>query len=98
MGRSSMKGPPVDKGVHPELRIQLLGEFVVWVGGERIPTEQWKSRRARNLVKLLALAPGHRLHRDQISEILWPGSDPSAATNNFHQSLYAARRVLEPAG
>ena len=53
---------------------------------------------ARNLVKLLALAPGQRLHRDQVCETFWPDSDPSAAANNFHRTLYVARRVLEAHG
>ena len=78
--------------------LQLLGGFVVSVGGVQISEAQWKSRRARSLVKLLALAPGHRLHRDQVIDSLWPESDLSAAANNFHQTLYAARKVLEPAG
>ena len=41
-----------------------------------ISEAQWKSRRARSLVKLLALAPGHRLHRDQVIEALWPEFRP----------------------
>ncbi len=71
-----------------ELRIQLLGKFVVWVGGERIPDERWRLRRASSLVKLLALAHGHRLHRDQVADTLWPDSDLAASANNFHQTLF----------
>jgi len=36
-----------------------------------------------NLIKLLALARGHRLHREQAMEYLWPGLDPEAAANNW---------------
>ena len=86
------------KNIHKTLRIQLLGGFSVSVDGHPIPEEQWKSRRGRSLVKLLALAPAHRLHRDQVIDSLWPDSDLAAAANNFHQTLHAARRVLEPAG
>ncbi len=78
------------------MNIQLLGGFNVRVDGAAIPDTAWKSRRARNLVKLLGLAPGHRLHRDQVIDTLWPDSDLSAAANNFHQTLFAARRVLDP--
>ncbi|MBE3039148.1 MAG: hypothetical protein IMZ62_10100, partial [Chloroflexi bacterium] len=93
-----MKEPSIYKGGQPAIHIQLLGGFAVWVGGEMIPEEQWHSRRARNLVKLLALTPGHRLHRDQIADTLWPDSDLAASANNFHQTLYAARRILGSAG
>ena len=46
------------------------------------------------LVKLLALAPAHRLHREQLMEELWPELDPAAAANNLHQVVHVARRAL----
>ena len=83
----------------PEVvRIELLGGFGVWVGPRVIGEDQWRLRKARSLVKLLALSPGHRLHREQVMETLWPDLDPAAAANNLHQALYGARRVLEPGG
>jgi predicted ATPase len=47
-------------------------------------------------VKLLALAPAHRLHREQLIATLWPDGEPSAAANNLHQALHVARRRLGP--
>jgi DNA-binding SARP family transcriptional activator len=49
------------------------------------------------LVKLLALAPGHRLHREQIMDLLWPGSGRKAASNNLRRVIHTARRILDPA-
>jgi DNA-binding SARP family transcriptional activator len=49
-------------------------------------------------VKLLALSPERRLHREQAMELLWPDRAPDAAANNLHQALYVARRALEGAG
>src|SRR5262249_29482346 len=46
--------------------------------------------------KLLALTPGHRLHREQLLDALWPDLEPEAAVNNLHKTLYVARRTLEP--
>lgn len=86
------------EGKDLQLRIQLLGEFAVWLGSEKIPEERWRLRRTRSLVKLLALAAGHRMHRDQVADTLWPESDPDASANNFHQTLHAARHALEPYG
>jgi predicted ATPase/DNA-binding SARP family transcriptional activator/DNA-binding CsgD family transcriptional regulator len=48
-------------------------------------------------VKLLALAPGHRLHREQVMELLWPDLSRRNASNNLRQALHAARRTLDPA-
>src|SRR5512142_2980104 len=77
------------------LRITLLGGFHLCQGDETIGTEHFRLRKARDLVKLLALAPDHRLHNEQVMELLSPGSDPDAAANSLHQTLHSARKVLE---
>ena len=75
------------------VRVVLMGGFTVSVEGVvRPPT--WRLRKARTVVKLLALAPGHRVHRGVLIEQLWPDTDPAAGANNFHQVLHAARRVI----
>jgi predicted ATPase/DNA-binding SARP family transcriptional activator/DNA-binding CsgD family transcriptional regulator len=79
------------------VRIGLLGGFRVWVGPRLIEEDRWRLRNARSLLKLLALAPGHRLHREQVMETLWPDSGMRKASNNLHQILHAVRRTLEPA-
>ena len=80
------------------VRIHLLGGFRVVVGGRPTPEGAWRLRKARNLVKLLALAPGHRLHREQAVDALWPDLAPRDAANNLHQTLYVARRAFQTAG
>ena len=45
-------------------------------------------------MKLLALARGHRLHRDQAMDVLWRDLAPAAAANNLHQAVHVARRAL----
>ena len=81
----------------PTVRIRLLGGFAVWVGDVVVP-DNWRLRKAKTLVKLLVLAPGHRLHRDVLAETLWPDRTPKASANNVHQALHAARRALAEAG
>jgi DNA-binding SARP family transcriptional activator len=79
------------------VRIWLLGGFRVSVGSSRsIGGDEWHLRKAGNLVKLLALAPGHRLHLGQATGLLWPELDSKAAANNSHHPLHVARRTLEP--
>src|SRR5215217_7693679 len=77
------------------VRIRMLGGFRVSVGERTVRQDSWRMRKAASLVKLLALAPGHRLHREQAMETLWPELGRQAASNNLRQTLHAARRALE---
>src|SRR5215212_795879 len=85
-------------GGEPEaVRILLLGRFQVSVGTERLIGEKdWRLRKAAGLVKLLALAPNHRMHRERMMDLLWPKLDVSKAANNLRYTLHNARRTLEP--
>jgi DNA-binding SARP family transcriptional activator len=74
----------------------LLGRFEVSIGSRVIRENEWRLRKAASLVKLLALAPGHRLHRELVMDLLWPDLSPKAVANNLHQALHVARRTLEP--
>jgi predicted ATPase/DNA-binding SARP family transcriptional activator len=58
--------------------------------------DAWRLRKSANLVKLLALAPQHSLHREQVLDALWPEAMPCAAANSLHQALHAARIALAP--
>jgi predicted ATPase/DNA-binding SARP family transcriptional activator/DNA-binding CsgD family transcriptional regulator len=78
------------------LRISLLGRFEVSVGSRVIREDGWRLRKAAGVVKLLALAQDHSLHREQVMNLLWPDLGARAATNNLHQALHVARRTLEP--
>jgi DNA-binding SARP family transcriptional activator len=82
-------------GERPEAaRVRLLGGFRVSVGSRTIEDGHWRLKKAASLVKVLALAPGHRLYREQAMDLLWPDSGRRAASNNLRQALHAARRTL----
>lgn len=76
------------------VRVVLLGGFEVWVGQRAVGEDGWRLRKAASLVKLLALAPGHRMHREAVIDRLWPGLDPEAQANNLRQSLHVARHAF----
>jgi predicted ATPase len=80
----------------PTITVTLLGGFAAAIDGEPVPERAWRLKKARELVKLLALAPGHRLHREQVMDVLWRDRDPAAAANNLHQAVHVARRALDP--
>ena len=88
--------PKPDDHLHQagDVAIKLLGGFAATRGGEPVDPSAWRLRKGRELVKLLALAPGHRLHREQLMDALWPDLDPAAAANNLHQVVHVARRAL----
>ena len=75
-------------------RVRLLGGFSVATGDGVVEDGAWRLRKAKALVKLLALAPDRRLHRERLADLLWPDRDGDAATNNLHQALHAARRAI----
>jgi DNA-binding SARP family transcriptional activator len=79
----------------PDIRIGLLGGFRVEVDARSIPEEAWRQRKPAALVKLLALAPRHRLHREQVMDALWPELAPTAAAANLRKALHHARRLAE---
>ncbi|WP_027168423.1 BTAD domain-containing putative transcriptional regulator [Mesorhizobium sp. WSM3224] len=74
--------------------IHLLGRFAVNVDDRVIPAAEWRRDRAAALVKLLALRPTHRAHREQIMETFWPDADPDAAGASLRKAIHFARRVL----
>ena len=73
------------------VRVELLGGFRISVGTRTIEEDAWRLRKAAGLVKLLALARGHRMHREQAMDLLWPDLGKKAASNNLRHTLHAAR-------
>ena len=76
------------------MRLRLLGGFDVAVAGRSVGERAWRLRKAADLVKILALAPGRRLHREQLVELLWPDRPAASAANNLHQAMHVARRAV----
>jgi len=89
---------PAKPAAHPHITIQLLGTFRVTVGAEVVPDAPWRRRKAGALLKLLALAPGRTLARDEVLAALWPELAPETAAENLRQALHAARAALTAAG
>ncbi|MFC8126804.1 BTAD domain-containing putative transcriptional regulator [Streptomyces sp. NPDC057302] len=80
----------------PVLRVRLLGGFAAERTDGVQPAERWPRPGARTLVKLLALAPGHQLHREHIMAACWPHAELPSAQRNLRVAVHAARHALEP--
>ena len=83
---------------HPgySLWIQTLGGFWVWRGDHKIETQDWKREKARQFFQLLVNNRNKWLHKEKISEMLWPGIT-SDKTDNYLKVVYnAVNQLLEP--
>lgn len=76
------------------LKIHLLGQFAVFVYGELLPEAAISGRKARSLLKLLALQRHGRMIRDQATDALWPELDASAAASQLYKALHYLRKAF----
>ena len=77
-----------------KIEIQLLGDFRVRVDDLEIDASAWRRSSAAALVKLLAVSPQHKLHREQVMEAFWPDLDVQLAAANFRKAIHFARKAL----
>jgi DNA-binding SARP family transcriptional activator len=78
----------------PATVIQCLGTFSITIQGRAIDLATLRPRIGR-LLRILAFNAGHPVHREVLTEALWPGIDPAAAGRNLHVAVSTLRRVLE---
>ena len=80
----------------PFLEIKCLGGFRAMRGKVPVRDSEWKSRRAKQFVKLLVAQDGYAVSRDSALEALWPNTDPDTLGPAFNSMLHRVRKVLEP--
>ncbi len=78
------------------LDIRMFGEFSIYNGKEYLNTEDWKNKKALNLLKFLVLNRNRLVLQDQILEVFWPELDFEKARQNLYVALYYIRKMLEP--
>ncbi len=78
------------------LRVYMFGTFEVFRGEEPVPESEWRTRRARQLLKLLITERPRPVANDRLIEHLWPESPPRAAPITLRSAVNALRNVLEP--
>ena len=76
------------------VEVRLLDGFSIAVDGTPIPASRWSRRDASALVKILALSPRGRLHRDRVLDRLWPDATVDVALPRLHKAAHFARRAL----
>ncbi|GAA3217849.1 hypothetical protein GCM10017691_00160 [Pseudonocardia petroleophila] len=83
-------GPPA------AVRITTLGRFQLLRAGRPVAASDWRSRKARDLLKILVAHLGHPVTRDAVADALWPGEPGARVANRLSVALSVLRRVLDP--
>jgi DNA-binding SARP family transcriptional activator len=91
---------PQMASVDPEpaaaVSIEALGRFRVLRDGAAVPRSAWRSRKARDLLKMLVARHGRPVSRDALIEAMWPEEDPALCANRLSVALSTLRGVLDP--
>ncbi len=80
------------------LRIHCFGGFRVERGRTPISEKEWKGKRSKMLVKLLAAHDGMQLTRDALVELLWPTQPAERHPALLSSLLHRVRRVMDAGG
>lgn len=81
--------------VGDRLYIRDLGRVEYQIGDRVVPISGTR-RKAAALLAYLVTRPNRTATREQALDEIWPESDPQAASNSLHQTLYFLRRDIDP--
>ncbi|MEU5540618.1 BTAD domain-containing putative transcriptional regulator, partial [Streptomyces sp. NPDC020362] len=82
--------------LRPSASVRVLGGFQVFRDGRPVRSEEWQSKKARDLLKLLVARRGLPTPRELLMEALWPEHDPARCGNRLSVALSILRLVLDP--
>lgn len=89
-----MRSKAYSPWVRPTLTISLLGRFAVAIDDRELPAPAVRHRPAAAVVKMLALAPAHRLSSEVLIENLWPELPADRGRANLRKAIHFARLAL----
>ncbi len=81
-------------GSNGQLELRLAGIFGVVRNGKRLPDSELGSRKARTLLKLLAVERTRLVSVDRIGEVLWADDQPAVPAENVATLVSRLRRAL----
>jgi ATP/maltotriose-dependent transcriptional regulator MalT/two-component SAPR family response regulator len=80
----------------PRLRIETLGEFLVYRGDSLIEDKEWDRSQPKQLLKVIVSYRAKKISKEALMDQLWPEERPKAAENDFKTALQRLRKSLEP--
>jgi ATP/maltotriose-dependent transcriptional regulator MalT/DNA-binding SARP family transcriptional activator len=81
---------------HVSLALETLGGFRAVREGLPVPAAEWRSQKARDLLKILVARRGAPVPREMLMEALWPGVEVAKSANRLSVALSTVRSVLAP--
>jgi DNA-binding SARP family transcriptional activator len=76
------------------VKIHALGVFRVLRDDTVVPATKWKSKKARDLLKIIVSRRGRTMTREEIIGLLWPEDDSAKVSNRLSVLLSTLRSVL----
>ncbi|MDX1621073.1 MAG: BTAD domain-containing putative transcriptional regulator, partial [Nitriliruptorales bacterium] len=76
-------------------RVTCFGGLSLVLEGREVDVDELKPQ-ARSALALLVLQGGKPIHRERLTEALWPGEDPAVANRRLQVLVSTLRRHLEP--
>ncbi|WP_433064578.1 BTAD domain-containing putative transcriptional regulator [Dactylosporangium sp. CS-033363] len=97
-GAWHIAGPLAAIGALPaaEVEVRVLGHFEVRLAGVPVPGSRWQSRKARDLLKVLAGLLGRPAPRPALATALWPDVPVPIALRRLSVLISTVRGVLDP--
>lgn len=80
----------------PPVRIHTLGAFWVERHGREVTPAEWRSRKARDLLKLLVCRRGRPVPREMLVDVLWAEEPAHEVSRRLSVTLSTLRAVLDP--
>jgi ATP/maltotriose-dependent transcriptional regulator MalT/DNA-binding SARP family transcriptional activator len=78
------------------VEIRTFGGFEVLRDDRPVPLGEWRSRKARDILKVLVAARGGRVVREQLLDTFWPEEDADRSSPRLSVALSTIRSVLDP--
>lgn len=80
----------------PPIQITTFGTLQVMRDGAEVDESAWRTRQARQLLKILVTERPRPVSTDRLIDLLWPGSSIHSAATTLRSAINALRNVLEP--
>jgi predicted ATPase/DNA-binding SARP family transcriptional activator len=93
--RDGTRKPSPANTAIPALRVRTLGRLAAWRGATDLAVDAWRPRTVAALFTCLLSAPGQRLRRDDLAELLWPEGEIGIGRRNLRVAIHHLRRHLD---
>ena len=89
-----MSSPPAQAA--PSIQIRTFGTLQVVRDDLAVDESAWRTRQARQLLKVLVTERPRPVATDRLIDLLWPGNSVDSAATTLRSAINALRNVLEP--